>query len=125
MGDPRHVLGLAAEEAVAGWLAAAGWQILARRWKVPEGELDLVALDPDAVLVGVEVRARRTTRTGGAAASLDRRHVARRRAALVRYVAAGAPPHRGLRLDLVTVEPAHDEAGRRWCATRLPAIDAW
>lgn len=125
MGDPRHVLGLAAEEAVARWLAADGWRVLARRWRAPEGELDLVALDPDAVLVGVEVRARRSARTGGAVASLDRRHLARRRAALACYAAAAAPPHRGLRLDLVTLEPAHDGAGQRWRATRLPAIDAW
>lgn len=125
MADPRHVLGMAAEEAVAAWLTGTGWRILARRWRVPEGELDLVALDPDAVLVGVEVRARRSARTGEGGASLDARRLARRRAALARSAASCAPTHRGLRLDLVILAPAQNGAGSRWRATRLPAIDAW
>ena len=30
--------------------------MLARRWRVPEGELDLVCLDPGRFLVAIEVR---------------------------------------------------------------------
>ncbi|MGZ6300397.1 MAG: YraN family protein, partial [Candidatus Limnocylindria bacterium] len=41
MPDPRHTLGERAEAAVAAWLAARGWTILARRWRCPEGEIDL------------------------------------------------------------------------------------
>ena len=50
-----------------------GWHVLARRWRVPEGELDLVALDPAGTLVAVEVRARRTARAGAAAETVEPR----------------------------------------------------
>ena len=72
MPDPRHALGNAAENAVATWLTGVGWRILARRWRAPTcGEVDLVALDPTGVLVAIEVRARRTSRTGTALGSVD------------------------------------------------------
>ena len=123
MGNPRHDLGLAAESAVASWLQADGWQVLVRRWRVPEGELDLVCLDPSAIVVAVEVRARRTPRAGSGLESIDGRRVRRLRAALARYVASTTLPHAGVRIDLVTVsaEPGTD----RWRLTRHPAIDAW
>jgi putative endonuclease len=125
MGDPRHELGGRGEDAVAAWLTASGWHVLARRWRVPEGELDIVALDTAGTLVAVEVRARRTARTGTAAESVDDGHLHRLRAALRRYAAEASPRHAGLRVDLVTLTPVHEEAGPRWRATRLEAIDGW
>ncbi|MEO8245635.1 MAG: YraN family protein [Chloroflexota bacterium] len=125
MGDPRHELGGRGEDAVARWLTSAGWRVLARRWRVPEGELDIVALDDAGTLVAVEVRARRSARAGTAAESVDRRHVLRLRAALRRYAAEASPVHAGLRVDLVTLAPANEGAGPRWRATRLEAIDGW
>jgi len=122
MGDPRHVLGLAAEDAVAAWLTAAGWRVIARRARsAGGGEVDVVALDPRRVLVAVEVRARRTARAGPAATSVDARRVARLGRTLAALGAACGEPHRGLRIDLVTVEPATDGPGR-WRLTRLPGI---
>jgi putative endonuclease len=120
MADPRHVLGQRAETVVAAWLESAGWRVLATRFRVSEGELDLVCLDPMRTLVGVEVRARRNDRSGSAAESIDPRRLNRLRNALRRY-AAVAPPHHGLRLDLVAVRPGPDG----WRLTRLPGIDAW
>lgn len=122
MGDPRHLLGLAAEEAVADWLTGNGWQVIARRARsAGGGEVDLVALDPGRVLVAVEVRARRSARTGSAATSVDRRRVARQGRTLAAIGATCGEPHRGLRVDLVTVEPTTEEVGR-WRLTRLPGI---
>lgn len=117
--NPRHALGERAEARVADWLSAHGWRILGRRARLGGGELDLVAIDPRGVLVGVEVRARRGERTGAPGETLDRAGIARRRHALAAY-AADAPPHRGLRLDLVSVVPA---AGG-WRLSRLAGIDA-
>lgn len=125
MADPRHDLGTRGEDAVARWLTAAGWRVVARRWRVPEGELDIVALDATGTLVAVEVRARRTTRAGAPAESVDRRHLKRLRAALRRYAAEVSPGHTGLRVDLVTLAPANEGAGSHWRATRLEAIDGW
>ena len=124
MPDPRHTLGLRGEEAVARWLAAKGWTALARRWRSPAGELDLVLRDPAGTLVGVEVKVRRGQRTGTAAESVDRRRVARLRAALVDYAhhAEGGRDPTALRVDLVTAVPAADGL---WRLSRLPGIDAW
>ncbi len=122
MPDPRHDLGLRAEAAVAAWLEGDGWTVLDRRWRVPEGELDLVCLDRGGVLVGVEVRARRTPRSGSPLESIDRRRVGRLRRALAHYAAAATGRHIGMRLDLVSVTPA---AEGRWRLVRHPAVDAW
>jgi putative endonuclease len=121
MPDPRHELGLRAEDATARWLTRAGWEILARRWRTPDGELDLVGRDPAGVLVGVEVKLRRSARAGSAAEAVDRRRVHRLRMALVAYGRTSARSWPALRLDLVTVEPA----GGSWRLRRHAAIDAW
>jgi putative endonuclease len=122
MGDPRHDFGRDAEQLVDGCLTDAGWRVLHRRWRVPEGELDLVCLDSDDCLVGVEVRARRSARAGAPVETLGARHVARLRAALSRYARECSPGHRGIRIDLVSVMPA--ASGDAWRVRRLPAVDA-
>lgn len=123
MPDPRHQLGERAEEAVAAWLANRGWTILSRRWRCPQGELDIVAVDPDATLVAVEVKLRRSRRAGGPPESVDRRRLSRLRMALGRFsateqVAIGS----GMRIDLVAVVPAADG---RWRLAHHTGIDAW
>ena len=122
MTDPRHALGLAAEDATAAWLAAKGWQLLARRRRESGGgEVDLIAIDPGGVLVALEVRARRSRRAGAAAASVDAQRVARLRRTLASVGASFRRRHHGLRVDLVTAEPVADQAGR-WRLLRIPGI---
>ena len=123
MTDPRHLLGRRGEDAVARWLSGEGWTVLARRWRCASGELDLILRDPAGALVAVEVKVRVTARTGNAAESVDRRRLARLRAALATFARQdGTPNATGLRIDLVTVSPAPDG---RWRMSRLPAADAW
>jgi putative endonuclease len=117
----RHQLGRDAEAAVARGLEVSGWRILARRWRVHEGEIDLVCLDPSGFLVAVEVRARSSPRTGRPAESLNAAHLGRLRRALARYGLNEPVWHRGLRIDLVTVE----QVGGRWRAVRVPGVDGW
>jgi putative endonuclease len=125
MGDPRHDLGLAAEDLARQWLTDAGWTVLARRWRaVGRGELDLVCRDPDGIVVGIEVRGRRSQRSGSAAESVDRRRIGRLRATLGAFLAQSACPAAGLRIEVVTVEPAGGAAGS-WRVVRHPMIDAW
>jgi putative endonuclease len=123
VSDPRHALGERGEAAAAAWLASRGWTILARRWRCPYGELDLVALDPENVLVAVEVKLRRGARAGDPLESVDPRRLARLRAALSRF-RAGAQTGRveGTRLDLVAVRPAGEGL---WRLAHHRAIDAW
>lgn len=54
-----ELLGYAGEAHVARRLRAAGWRILGRRLATPRGEVDVVALDGD-VLVVAEVKTGRT-----------------------------------------------------------------
>ena len=50
-------LGISAESRAAAWLIAHGYRILARRWKSPLGEIDIIAARRHT-LIFVEVKAR-------------------------------------------------------------------
>jgi putative endonuclease len=121
--DPRHSLGERAEAVVAAWLADRGWTILARRWRTREGEIDIVALDPDGALVAIEVKLRRTGRAGDPSQSVDPRRIGRLRGALGRFaVESRRPAPGGVRVDLVGVRPTGDG---RWRLIHQRAIDGW
>ncbi|HEY8180284.1 MAG TPA: YraN family protein [Candidatus Limnocylindria bacterium] len=121
MAAPQQRLGRRAEEATAAWLGNRGWHVLERRWRSASGEIDLVCLDPDGVLVGVEVKLRRTSRAGGPEESLDTRRVVRLRRTLADYAAQQRSAATALRIDLVSLTPA----GGAWRAVRWPGIDLW
>lgn len=58
--DP-HALGARGEEVAAASLGARGWTILGRNWQSGYGEVDIIALDPDAeasVVTLIEVKTR-------------------------------------------------------------------
>jgi putative endonuclease len=121
--DPRHLLGQRAEDTTATWLTTRGWTILARRWRCPEGELDLVALDPGGVLVAIEVKLRSSGRTGDPLESVDARRLRRLRAALSHFrVALTGSLGDGMRVDLVVVRPIGDG---RWRLAHHRSIDGW
>lgn len=125
MGDPRHELGIAAEQVVATWLDAAGWRIMARRQRSSDGgEVDLIAFDAGAILVGIEVRARRTHRTGIGSETIDRRRTARIGRTLAAFAMRSGVDHRGLRIDLVLVSPIPGTGGQ-WRLRRIPDIGTW
>ena len=122
MADPRHRLGVVAESAVADWLTAAGWRVIARRSRaLGGGEIDLIAMDPADTLVGIEVRARRTGRAGIGTESVDARKAAGMGRTLGAVAATCGVPHRGLRLDLVSVRPEPGEPGL-WRLVRFPGL---
>lgn len=68
----KQVAGSKAEDLAAAYLTNAGLRILTRNFRVRGGEIDCIALDGET-LVFVEVRLRRNSRFGGAAASVDLR----------------------------------------------------
>jgi putative endonuclease len=106
MADPRHRLGRVAEDAVATWLERSGWIILARRHRRGSGgEVDLITLDPGHVLVGIEVRARRSPRAGMPEETIDARRVRRIAGTLLGYARDEGVRHAGLRIDLVAAQP--------------------
>lgn len=68
----RQTLGREAETRAATLLTAHGLQLLERNYRCRGGEIDLIMRD-DRHLVFVEVRFRRSSRHGGALASVDSR----------------------------------------------------
>ena len=95
--------GLSAESRAAAYLIAKGFRILARRWKSPVGEIDIVARRRH-LLIFVEVKARE--RLDDAAWSVTDRQRARIVAAAEAYLARLADETiRDIRFDAVLVAP--------------------
>ncbi len=100
-GRTAHHAGLAAEDIAARLYEAEGGRVLARRWRCPAGEIDLIVALPDTT-VFVEVKARR--HRDGAALALGPVQIARLGAAAETWLAAHAPPDHACRFDLVLVD---------------------
>lgn len=96
-------LGRFGEDRVARWYEQRGHVVLARNWRCPEGELDLV-LRHGAVLVFCEVKTRSSTRFGSPLEAVDHTRRRRLRAAAMAYLRAVAPPGaHELRFDVAAV----------------------
>ena len=53
-----HELGARGEQAAVRWLLERGWGILTRNWRCDDGEVDIVARDPDRCVALIEVKTR-------------------------------------------------------------------
>jgi putative endonuclease len=96
-------LGLSAETRAAALLLAKGYRIVARRWRSPVGEIDLVARRR-RVLVFVEVKAR--GRFDDAAEAVTPRQKRRITAAAAAWLASHPDDAaRDIRFDAVLVAP--------------------
>jgi putative endonuclease len=99
----KDALGRWGEDLAVQHLTAAGLQVLARNWRCREGELDVVAREPDGTVVFVEVKTRRTDVFGQPSEAVSRTKAARLRTLACRWLlehpAGGAP----LRFDVVSV----------------------
>jgi len=96
-------VGISAESRAAAYLIAKGYRILARRWKSPVGEIDIVARRR-RLLVFVEVKARASL--DAAAESLNARQQQRIAAAAEAWLAAYPDPAiLDMRFDAVLVAP--------------------
>lgn len=109
----KDELGRAGEDRAAAHLTARGFQILARNWRAPGGELDVVAC-AGAHLVFVEVKTRRTVAYGDPLEAVD----ARKRARIWRLAQAWCAAHpavaqgRVRRFDVIGITGADPATGR-------------
>lgn len=95
-------LGGAAEDQATDYLRCQGFRILARNYRAPGGEIDVVAKD-GRTLCFVEVRSRSRNRLGSAAESIDRPKQLRIARAARSYL--HQHKHRGsCRFDVVTLD---------------------
>jgi putative endonuclease len=95
-------LGREGEDRVAAWYEAVGGTVLARNWRCPRGEIDLVVALGD-VVVFCEVKTRSSTRYGSPFEAVDDRRVHRLRSAAMEYLRAVRPARRGIRFDVAAV----------------------
>ncbi len=92
------------EEEAAQYLQAQGYAILARNWRKREGELDIVALEGDA-LAFVEVKTRRTLAYGAGEESIDSRKQAQLARLAQRFIDENPNlSFRECRFDVVVVD---------------------
>lgn len=104
MADGRVALGRWGEDLAAQHLTATGARVLARNWRCREGELDIVALEPDGTVVFCEVKTRSGVGFGDPAEAVGPVKARRLRAVSCRWLAAHRPAgSRELRFDVVTV----------------------
>jgi putative endonuclease len=96
-------LGLSAESRAAAYLIAKGFRILARRWRSPMGEIDIVARRRN-LLVFVEVKARPTL-DDAAYSITDRQKQRIAGAAAIWLQAHPAEAEREMRFDAMLVAP--------------------
>ena len=100
------------EDLAADWYRRNGYEIVARNWRCPLGELDLIARR-GRLLVVCEVKARRTDAFGPAAAAVG----AVKQQRLRRLAAAWLATHRGrwreVRFDVVAITGDHLEVVER------------
>jgi putative endonuclease len=71
---PDHLdTGLAGEALAAAHLEKLGYRIAARNWRAGRGELDIIAWNPENVLIFIEVKTRSLDGFGGPEEAVDRK----------------------------------------------------
>jgi putative endonuclease len=108
--DPRQQLGRLGEAVAAETLERAGMRIVARRFRLRTGEIDLVAERGDLV-VFVEVKARRGVRYGSPAEAVTAVKQRRMARAALTFLSRTGRLERRTRFDVVEVHV--DEGGVR------------
>lgn len=107
----KDELGRAGEDRAAAYLTDDGYRILSRNWRCAHGEIDIVAVRGETLVV-VEVKTRRTEDYGHPFEAIDARKAQRLWRLAMAWLAAHPDEARGRRLrvdaiGLVGADPAH------------------
>jgi putative endonuclease len=120
MAHWRQILGADGERVAERFLRAHHYTILARNYRCPAGEVDLVALDRGTV-VFVEVKTRAQLAFGGPADAVDRRKQRQIQRVAEYYLAVHRLLDRNARFDVVAVSVGGDDTR---CELLRNAFDA-
>jgi putative endonuclease len=90
------------EDLAAAWYSRQGFDLVARNWRCPTGEVDLI-VRRDGLLVVCEVKARRTDAFGPPAAAVGRVKQQRLRRLAAEWLAATGVRGVEVRFDVVAV----------------------
>jgi putative endonuclease len=98
----RQELAAHGEDTVAGWYRSSGYEVLARNWRCPQGELDLVVRRGE-VVVFCEVKTRSSTAFGAPVEAVTRAKQVRLRRVAARYLEDGTERAGLVRFDVASV----------------------
>lgn len=98
----KDALGRFGEDVAAEHLRLQGLQILARNWRCPTGELDIVARDGSSLVI-CEVKTRRSTAFGSPAEAVGPRKLRRLRELALHWLDAQQIHVPDIRFDVVAV----------------------
>ena len=96
----KDMLGKSGEQAAAEYLESCGLRILDRNWRSADGEIDIVAVDRQ-VLVVCEVKSRTSVRYGSPLEAVSRAKRARLRRLAVQWLNAHGVRFEQVRIDVV------------------------
>jgi putative endonuclease len=109
--DARVTTGRVGEDAAERWYAGRGYRLLARNWRCRIGELDLVLVRGDMVVM-CEVKARRGTRYGGGWEAVHPRKRAKLRSLAQAFLLSRDLRPRSVRFDVASVAVGIDGSAR-------------
>jgi putative endonuclease len=98
-------IGRHGEDLAAAWLQREGYTILARNWRRPCGELDLIA-ERDGAIVGVEVKTRTSAAMGAPEEAVTPAKQRKLLLTLQTYLMEMGAEQRSYRLDVIAVRLA-------------------
>lgn len=107
----RQAVGAYGERLASQYLEGEGLVVLARNWRCPDGEVDLILRDGDDV-VFCEVKTRRSASFGSPAEAIGPAKVRRLRRLAARWLTESSGRPREVRFDVVTVLPQHRGAAQ-------------
>nr|WP_236023712.1 YraN family protein [Bifidobacterium miconis] len=101
---PRQ-LGALGEQYAAAWLERRGCTVLDRNWRSRYGELDIIAVTPEHIVLFVEVKTRRNARYGTPqeAVTAHKRLALRRAGVQWLLCPEHRMAHRGVRFDVIAI----------------------
>jgi len=100
--DEHLALGRYGEELAARYLRERGLRVLERNWRCTEGEIDIVALDGDWLVV-CEVKTRAGTGVGDPVEAVTWEKAMRLRRLSAAYLRTRTRPVAGVRVDVIGV----------------------
>jgi putative endonuclease len=101
----KDEVGRYGEDVAARTLREAGWEVLARNWRCADGEIDIVAMDGDCLVV-VEVKTRRSHAFGVPQEAVTHAKLARLRRLTAAWLAAQSRHYASVRIDVMAVTVA-------------------
>jgi putative endonuclease len=100
--DGHLALGRYGEELATRYLCDRGMQVLERNWRCPEGEIDIIALDGDCLVV-CEVKTRAGTGAGDPLEAVTWEKARRLRRLAAAYLRSRPNPVARARIDVVGI----------------------